>query len=231
MNFPNQHKKVDTYGENFDERKYKREYINVENVDDGKIENHVETGISKDGQYLISVTSARKIFNEKNQNEYYENESEYENDEREEGEGLYEKKEEMNKEEGDFYELPLPEKNVEEIISTVTTKRKNLGDNYKFYESKNLNKPKVFSVTKHRRRTERTIFGNEEHETRKIKTYKLIPQLNEYGQIIGTNKIPYDEEGEEKYIEAEEELYDEGGGEEQEGDENEDDIEEEAYYQ
>ena len=64
LNFPNQNKKVDTYGENFDERKYKREYINIENVDDGRIENHVETGISKDGQYLISVTSARKIFDE-----------------------------------------------------------------------------------------------------------------------------------------------------------------------
>ena len=231
LNFPNQHKKVDTYGENFDERKYKREYINVENVDDGKIENHVETGISKDGQYLISVTSERKIFNENSQNEYYENENEYENDQREEGERLYEKKEEINEEEGDVYELPLPEKNVEEIISTVTTKRKNLGDNYKFYESKNLNKPNIFSVTKHRRRTERTTFGKEEHETREVKTYKLRPQLDEYGQIIGTNKIPYDEEGEEEYVEREEELYDEGEGEEQEGDENEDDMEEEAYYQ
>ena len=230
LNFPNQNKKVDTYGENFDERKYKREYINVENVDDGKIENHVETGISKDGQYLISVTSARKIFDENmnNQNEYYENENEYENDEREEGEGLYEKKEEINEEEDNVYELPLPEKNEEEIISTVTTKRKNLGDNYQFYESKNLNKPNISSVTKHKRRTERTIFGNEEHETREVKTYKLRPELNEYGQIIGTSKIPYDEEGEEEYIEGEEEYNDEGEGEEPEGEE---DMEEEAYYQ
>ena len=96
---------------------------------------------------------------------------------------------------------------------------------------KNLNKPNISSFTKHRRRTERTIFGNEEHETREVKTYKLRPQLNEYGQIIGTSKIPYDEEGEEEYIEGEEEYNDEGEGEEQEGEENEEDMEEEAYYQ
>ena len=229
LNFPNQNKKVDTYGENFDERKYKRDYINIENADDGRIENHVETGISKDGQYLISVSSARKIYDENmnNQNEYIENENEYEKDEREEGEGLYEKKEKINEEEDNVYELPLPEKNVEEIISTVTTKRKNLGDNYQFYESKNLNKPNIYSFTKHRRRTERTIFGNEEHETREVKTYKLRPKLNEYGQIIGTSKIPYDEEGEE-----EEEDYNDEEEEEQEGDEyEEDNLEEEAYYQ
>ena len=93
-----------------------------------------------------------------------------------------------------------------------------------------LNKPNISSFTKHRRRTERTIFGNEEHETREVKTYKLRPQLNEYGQIIGTSKIPY-EEGEEEYIEGEEEYNVEGEGEEQEGEENEEDMEEEAYYQ
>ena len=90
-----------------------------------------------------------------------------------------------------------------------------------------MNKPNISSFTKHRRRTERTIFGNEEHETREVKTYKLRPKLNEYGQIIGTNKIPYDEEGEE-----EEEEYNDEVEEEQEGDEyEEDNLEEEAYYQ
>ena len=57
---------IDTYGENFDKEKYKREYVNIENDEDGIIENHIETGISKDGEYLVSISSARKIFDENN---------------------------------------------------------------------------------------------------------------------------------------------------------------------
>lgn len=178
LNYPNQNKKVDTYGENFDESKYKREYTNVEEVDDGRIENHIETGLSKDGQYLISVSSARKIYDDnKNENEEYEEEVDNNN--------IYE----------------IPEKNVKEIISTVTTKRKNLGDNYKFYESKHLYQPNLTSFTKHRRRTKRTIYGNEEHETREVKTYKIRSDMNEdeeanfekYGQGRAHENEDYDE--------------------------------------
>ena len=178
LNYPNQNKKVDTYGENFDESKYKREYTNVEEVDDGRIENHIETGLSKDGQYLISVSSARKIYDDnKNENEEYEEEVDNNN--------IYE----------------IPEKNVKEIISTVTTKRKNLGDNYKFYESKHLYQPNLTSFTKHRRRTKRTIYGNEEHETREVKTYKIRQDMDEdeeanfekYGQGRAHENEDYDE--------------------------------------
>ena len=233
LNFPNQNKKVDTYGENFDKEKYTREYVNIENVEDGRIENHVETGISKDGQYLISVTSAQKIFDPnkiKDENEY---EDENENEEEEE---IYEK-EEIN-EDNNKNLNELPEKNVQEIISTVTTKRRNLGDNYKYYESKNLIKPNITSFTKHKRWKERTIYGNEEHETKEVKTYKIRPQINEYGektqQIIETGKIPYQEEMD--HIEGEEDYDQENvnndEGEEEEGRyENieENYMEEEAY--
>ena len=225
LNYPNQNKKVDTYGDKFDKEKYKREYINVENVDDGKIENHIETGISKDGQYLISVTSAKKIYDEN------------ENDREERENRMYERIEEIeerNEKDDNVYEVP--EKQVEEIISTKTTKKKNLGDNYKFYESKHLYKPNITSFTTHRKRTERTIYGNEEHESREVKKYKLRPKVNEY-----ISNIPYDEKDE--YVnDDDEEDYDQvnfnysrdGDQQDQEGEylneEENYEEEEEAYY-
>lgn len=171
LNFPNQNKKVDTYGEKSENKKYQRINTNVEKVNDGRIENQVETGISKDGQFLISVTSSQKIYDE-----YYNENDENEEMEEEEIDGgiKYDRKDNNN-----IYEIP--EKNVKEIISIVTTKNRDLWDNYKFYESKYLNKPNISSSTKHRRRTERNIFLNEKYKTREIKEYKISSQVNECG--------------------------------------------------
>ena len=92
LNYPNPHIKVDTYGSKYTGEQYHRDYINIENAKYGKIANHIHTGISKDGQYLISMTSAQKI-----------------------------------QDENDIYEPR--EKDVEEIVSTVKEKKKNLGEN------------------------------------------------------------------------------------------------------
>ena len=136
LNYPNPHIKVDTYGPNYSGEQYHHDYVNIENVSHGKIAKHIHTGISKDGQYLINMTSSEKIQDE---NELYE----------------------------------LPEKNVEEIISTVREKKKNLGDNYAFYESKHLQKPDNSSYTIHKRFGERTIYGKEKYKTRKIRHYTI----------------------------------------------------------
>ena len=220
LNYPNQNKKVNTYGENFDERKYKTEYVNVKDIDDGRIENHIETGISKDGQYLISVSSARKIY-EGNKNGYEVYEGKEENEE-------YEEEVDDNNN-NNIYEVP--EKKVEEIISTVTTKRKNLGDNYKFYESKHLYKPNISSFTKHRRRTERTIYGNEEHEKREVKTYNIKGDTNEYQAQNIIEK--YEKEGQIPEDEDNDQVnynYSTENREEQQGPyENEEEIGQEGY--
>ena len=215
LNYPNKNKKVDTYGENFDSEKYKREYINVENVNDGKIENHIETGISKDGQYLISVTSSRKIYDENNDRDARD------------GDMYIEEVEERNEEREDNNAYEVPEKEVQEIISTITTNRRNLGDNYKYHESKHLYKPNVTSFTSQRKRTERTIYGNEQHESREVKRYKIRPDVNEYigkrQQITeNTNYIPYaeneDYNEDEEYEQANYNYNREGDEQEQEGD-------------
>ena len=157
LNYPNQHIKVDTYGPNYKGEPYHRDYVNIESVNHGKIANHIHTGLSKDGQYLISMTSAQKISDE--------------------NEALYE----------------MPEKNVEEIISTVRERKKNLGDNYAFYESKHLQKPDNSSYTIHKRFGERTIFGKEKYETKKVRHYKVKRGQEEKYYNINDNDMNYND--------------------------------------
>ena len=153
LNYPNPHIKPD-----YPREPYHRDYVNIENVSHCKIANHIHTGLSKDGQYLISMTSAEKISDE---NELYE----------------------------------LPEKNVEEIISTVREKKKNLGDNYAFYESKHLLKPDNSSYTIHKRFGERTIYGKEKYETRKVRHYKIKSgEESKYYDINDNDINDYDQD-------------------------------------
>jgi len=147
LNYPNPHIKSNYQGE-----PYHRDYVNIENVSYGKVANHIHTGLSKDGQYLISMTSAQKISDENEVNE-------------------------------------LPEKNIEEIISTVRERKKNLGDNYAFYESKHLQKPDNSSYTIHKRFGERTIFGKEKYETKKVRHYKVKPGEERKYYEISDNDI------------------------------------------
>jgi hypothetical protein len=181
----------------------------------------------------------KKISNAKSAtNVFHKNRREYDNEYYNREEELYERR---KRGEGNNNIYQLPEKNVEEIISTVTMKKKNLGDNYKFHESKNLRQPNLTSFTKHRRINQRTIYGNEAHETREVKTYKIRPQYNEYEnntqKYIEYNKMPYEERG---YVRNEDNYdqrnyVDDSEGQELEG-EYEDDVEEkyieeeEAYY-
>ena len=184
----------------------------------------------------------KKISNAKSAiNVFHKNRREYDNEYYNRQEELYERRQ-RGEANNNIYKLP--EKNIEEIISTVTMKKKNLGDNYKFHESKNLRQPNLTSFTRHRRINQRTIYGNEAHETREVKTYKIRPQYNEYENNIQNyieyNKMPYEERG---YV-GDEDNYeqrnyvDDGEGQELEGDEGEyeDDVEEkyieeeEAYY-
>ena len=152
LNYPNPHIKVDTYGSKYTGEQYHRDYINIENAKYGKIANHIHTGISKDGQYLISMTSTQKI-----------------------------------QDENDIYEPK--EKDVEEIVSTIKEKKKNLGDNYAFYESKHLQKPDNSSYTIHKRFGERTIYGKEKYETRKVRHYKI--KSGEEGKYLDYNEGGY----------------------------------------
>ena len=161
LNYPNPHIKVDTYGPNYAGEQYHRDFINIESVNNGKIANHIHTGLSKDGQYLISMTSSQKIQDE---NQAYK----------------------------------LPEKDVEEIVSTVRERKKNLGDNYAFYESKHLKKPDDSSYTIHKRFGERTIFGKEKYETKKVRHYKI--KAGEENKYIDYNNYNNEYDGDNNVV-------------------------------
>ena len=160
LNYPNPHIKVDTYGPKYTGEQYHRDYINIENTKYGKIANHIHTGLSKDGQYLISMTSAQKLPDEN---------------------AIYGQN----------------EKDVEEIVSTVREKKKNLGDNYAFYESKHLQKPDNSSYTIHKRFGERTIFGKEKYETRKVRHYKI--KSDDEGKYLDYNEGGYNDDNNYEY--------------------------------
>ena len=202
LNYPIINKTVESNNnKKYSTEKYKKEIIKTENIGDDPIENRVKKDVSKYDKYLVSVKSAKKVYPENRKN-MYEKMNEYNNREEE----LYKRR--KREEENNVYEVP--EKKYEEIISTVTMKKKNLGDNYKFHESKNLHHPNLTSFTRHRRINQRTIYGNEAHETREVKTYKIRPQYNEYEENskhkIETNKMPYTQ----RDYNLREEYYDQG---------------------
>ena len=83
-----------------------------------------------------------------------------------------------NREIKEIYEMKKKEKQASPKTKII---KKNLGDNYKYYESKFVQSPNentnINSYTLHQRRNQRVIYGTEEveldTETKKMKSYKL----------------------------------------------------------
>ena len=86
-----------------------------------------------------------------------------------------------NREIKEVYEIKKKEKQASPKTKLI---KKNLGDNYKYYESKFVQSPNentnINSYTLHQRRNQRVIYGTEEveldFETKKMKSYKLKPE-------------------------------------------------------
>lgn len=65
--FQNRYENKKIYKNSYNEyENNQREYTNYKNNNDGRIQNFTENEISKDGQYLISMTLSKKIMDEKN---------------------------------------------------------------------------------------------------------------------------------------------------------------------
>ena len=156
---PNRNIKVNVYDEKYyDPEKYSKNFVETQQIKNGRIEKKTETTLSKDAKYLISVSSQKKIYDNNENN-------------------LYGKKEITNENEEEIYELP--EKNVKEVTTKLHTRPINLGDNYKYYESKHLVNPvqNFYSVTTHKRRGEMEIIGTEQYETKEVRSYQVQPQI------------------------------------------------------
>ena len=80
----------------------------------------------------------------------------------------------------------VKKKKVRQTTPKMKMKKKLLGDNYKYYESKFMLNPNentsINSYTLHQRRNERKIYGNEIYEEKKIikKSNKLKPKKKGY---------------------------------------------------
>ena len=109
------------------------------------------------GKYLNNTKSVKKIFDNRNI-------------------GLIE-----NKEIKEVYKMQNKRR---EKTPKMKIKKKLLGDNYKYYESKFMQNPNentnINSFTLHQRRNERVIYGTEEIEVKKMKSYKLRPEMGGY---------------------------------------------------
>ena len=108
-------------------------------------------------RHLSNAKSAKKIFDNRNI-------------------GLIESKEIK-----EIYEM---QKKRKEKTPKMKIKKKLLGDNYRYYESKFMQNPNentnINSYTLHQRRNERVIYGTEEIEVDKMKSYKLRQEMGKH---------------------------------------------------
>lgn len=140
-------------------QRYKREFYDYQPVSNGKIIKKTETALSKDGQYLISSTTAQKTYDKPPQGKQIKEEvisqiKVEENEEKGENEGGDNEGAEKEEEEELIMEYPEERKTV----------KRSAGDNYKYYERKEIKKPKknLKSLTRHKRKGyERNILVEE----------------------------------------------------------------------
>lgn len=149
----------------------------------GNIQKHTQIGISKDGEYLISKSTFKKIKNSKKNNNKEilitkDNSKEEEND----GICYYEKQNYNNKEIYTFNK-----KNCNPFLINNTVQRKRYGDNYNYYESKNLINPSknIRSATSHKKKSFEERNNNRSAVTKKIIKVNLFnsDQNEDYTKI------------------------------------------------
>ena len=141
---------------------YPKKYTNSQEIKGGRIENYFENDISQDGKYVVSMTLSKKIMDEdelkkirgKYRNNYY--------------------KEEIEVDDNDG------EKEFEEKKSTINSRIRDYGDNYKYFERNENKSPLKATKTFQRRRQPYHVYGNEYYETNEeVKRYKIYPRKSQ----------------------------------------------------
>ena len=173
---------------------YPKKYTNTQEIKGGRIENYFENDISQDGKYVVSMTLSKKIMDEdelkkirgKYRNNYY--------------------KEEIEVDENDG------EKEFEEKRSTINSRIRDYGDNYKYFERNENKSPLKATETRQRRRQPYHVYGDEYYETNEeVKRYKIIPRKS---QKLIRRRYYKEEDGD--YEETENKNYDDDDYEAQE---------------
>ena len=145
--------------ENNENENRQKKYVNYKRINGGRMENYIDNEISKDGKYLVSMALSKKVMDEdeiEQEEEEEVNEEEEENEEKENqkyGNGY-------NREEMEIDENDVEEGEYEETQSCLKKRKKDLGDNYKYYE-RNENKSKLKTEIHQKRRQPFQVYGNE----------------------------------------------------------------------
>ena len=143
-----------------------RKYANYTPIHEGRIENYFENEISQDGKFLVSMTLCKKITDEDESKKIREDYN-YNNYNYKYGDDYYEnnyknQNEEIEIEENENYGI---ENDYEENRRGFRTIRKDIGDNYKYYERNENRSPDRRTETFQRRRQPYHVYREEICET------------------------------------------------------------------
>lgn len=188
---------------------YPKRTVEYTPISGGRIENYFENEITQDGEYLVTMSLAKKVLDQdnvgfkyedgnENENERVEDinevEIEYENKrvrdqnkndrccKRNKRNNYYTEKIEIDKKDGGY-------KDIQEKTSTYRVKNKDYGDNYKYYERNESRSPLKKTVTVQKRRGPVHVYGVEKYEKNDVvRNYRVnLPESHEK-KVIRTYK-------------------------------------------
>ena len=148
------------------ETKNPKKYTNYKETKNSRIENSYENNVSKDGKYVISMALSKKVLD---------------------GDDSKKKKEiDREKEKGkyrnNYYREEIEEgvnggeRELTERKSTLRSRLRDLGDNYKYFERVENKSPLKATITRQKRRQPIHVYGNEYYETNEeVNKYKYYP--------------------------------------------------------
>ena len=155
-------KYIENEDENLDRERVKK-YTNLIPTSRGRIENHFENEISKDGKYVITTSICKRILNDDEPKQEQSGGDTYSNN------YYREEVEEINEDEG------IP-REFEEKKTIINKRVRDYGDNYNYYERNENRSPLKKTETYQRRREPIHVYGNEYYETNEeINKHKYYP--------------------------------------------------------
>ena len=169
----NNYKKTE---ENYSYDKKPKKYINYKEIKGGRIENRYENDVSKDGKYVVSMTMSKKVMNQDESKKQKEREKEKENEKGKYRRSYY--KEEVEEDDGGRGGAYTERK------STIRSRLRDLGDNYKYFERNENKSPLKATITRQKRRQPIHVYGNEYYETNEeVNKYNYYPAKNQKKKI------------------------------------------------
>ena len=167
----NNYKKTE---ENYSYDKKPKKYTNYKEIKGGRIENRYENDISKDGKYVVSMTMSKKVMNQDESKKQKEKEKEKEK-------GKYRRS---------YYKEEIEEDNggregaFTERKSTIRSRLRDLGDNYRYFERNENKSPLKATITRQKRRQPIHVYGNEYYETNEeVNKYNYYPAKKQNKKI------------------------------------------------